>query len=439
MRRLDGFLFSKATMYDLVEHYRKALRQTLEEVEPATLLSRSIDDLCAELEAEFRLAVPELKLDQIVRDEPEEVDIDVSHDRSRVFRTPGPHYIKGTAVSIEIPFEGNGDLFGYGSSPYNVNPEGTVEGQVLRLTHAGLSLDGAAVKTEFNQRISNIQSTLKATREQAEQWNSEMPRLIRDRLQQRKQKLLQDGNLAASIGYPLKRREGATYNIPVQRKALSIPRPAAKTEPFKPEPELAMKQYEDILGVMSNMALAIERSPSVFTEMHEEELRDFLLVMLNAIFEGQATGETFNREGKTDILIRVDGRNIFIAECKIWDGSRTLTDAIDQLLGYLCWRDTKAAIIVFSRRKNFSAVLDAIPETVKGHPNFKRQVTDYRGETSFRFVLGQKDDPNREITLTVAAFEVPAKELAGEATISAPEILAEGGAASPPRGRRRRS
>jgi hypothetical protein len=31
-------------------------------------------------------------------------------------------------------------------------------------------------------------------------------------------------------------------------------------------------------------------------------------------FKGQATGETFNFQGKTDILIRVEGKNVSIAE-----------------------------------------------------------------------------------------------------------------------------
>ena len=48
-----------------------------------------------------------------------------------------------------------------------------------------------------------------------------------------------------------------------------------------------------------------------------------------------ATGETFNAEGKTDILIRTDGRNVFIAKCKFWKGQKALHVAIDQMLGYL--------------------------------------------------------------------------------------------------------
>jgi hypothetical protein len=150
----------------------------------------------------------------------------------------------------------------------------------------------------------------------------------------------------------------------------------------------------------------MERSPSAFASMGEEHLRDHILVILNGQFEGQATGETFNRSGKTDILIREKDRNLFIAECKFWDGPKSLTDAVDQVLGYTCWRDTKVAVIVFNRRKDISSVLAAAPKAVTDHPCCKKQL-DYRVEGRFRFLFGQKDDRNRELILTVLVFDVP--------------------------------
>jgi hypothetical protein len=98
-------------------------------------------------------------------------------------------------------------------------------------------------------------------------------------------------------------------------------------------------------------------------------------VQLNGHFEGSATGETFNYDGKTDILIRERGRNVFIAECKFWDGPASLTRTIDQILGYSSWRDTKTAIVLFNRNKNLTEVLAKIPPTVANHPTFRR---DYR-------------------------------------------------------------
>jgi hypothetical protein len=77
------------------------------------------------------------------------------------------------------------------------------------------------------------------------------------------------------------------------------------------------------------------------------------------------------------------------------------------LLGYTSWRDTKTAIIIFNRNKNTSAVLAQIPELVKGHPNFKSEVTGFKHQTGFRFVLHHRDDKNREFTLTVLVFDVP--------------------------------
>ena len=107
------------------------------------------------------------------------------------------------------------------------------------------------------------------------------------------------------------------------------------------------------------------------------------------------------------VTLRVDGRNIFIAECKIWIGADSLKRAIDQLLGYTAWRDTKTAIVMFNRNKNTSAVLNQIPQTAKSHPNLKRELPGFRHQSGFRFLLHQRDDKNRELILTVLVFDVP--------------------------------
>jgi hypothetical protein len=158
--------------------------------------------------------------------------------------------------------------------------------------------------------------------------------------------------------------------------------------------------------VIGDMSISVERSPTTFAKLGEEQLRDMFLVPLNGYFEGAAGGETFSAEGTTDILIRVDGRNIFIAECKIWRGARYPTEAIDQQFSYLTWRDTKSAIIVFNRNKNFSSVLSSIKETVDAHPQ-KKHGQKLEGETRFRYVFGHPNDSNREIIVTVLAFDVP--------------------------------
>lgn len=175
---------------------------------------------------------------------------------------------------------------------------------------------------------------------------------------------------------------------------------------YSPEPALEEAEYQHILKIIDDMSMMMERSPTAFERLEEEHLRDFYLVVLNGHYEGRATGETFNASGKTDILIRENNRNVFIAECKYWHGPQTLTDALDQLLGYLTWRDTKAALIMFNRNKNFTAMVKKMAETTSEHPNCKRN-SEQETETRYRFVFASKDDPARQIILTVMAVNVP--------------------------------
>ena len=62
--------------------------------------------------------------------------------------------------------------------------------------------------------------------------------------------------------------------------------------------------------------------------------------------------------------------------------------------------------MVFNRNADFTGVLGKIAAATSEHANFKREV-EKPGETMFRDVFGQPSDSNREVTLTVMAFNVP--------------------------------
>ncbi|KKK50030.1 hypothetical protein LCGC14_3129100 [marine sediment metagenome] len=154
------------------------------------------------------------------------------------------------------------------------------------------------------------------------------------------------------------------------------------------------------------MSVAMERTPHTFSQMMEEEIRDLFLVYLNGHFKGEATGESFNVNGKTDILIRHNGKNIFIAECKFWRGEKVFIDTIDQILGYVSWRDTKTAILLFNKNKNLTRVLNQIEPIMKNYPNYI-STEKYVSETEFKFYLHHNSDKKRRLTMTVMVFDVP--------------------------------
>lgn len=403
-------MFSDYDLHDEMEHRKIAIVREINSLNANYILNANVEDLCNFFEEKYRYHAPVLKMDEVCFEQ-EEVDVDVSQDFNRgIFDRSQPYYVKGTMITFIVPFDGDGDLFRCRPSAFtSVLPYGEVGQSELRLEYRNANHAGERMRTAFDQNILEVLQCLGFVGENVTQFNQAFMRDVRQQINDRREKLLKDQSLAASLGFPMKKREGVpqTFSVPVAKKKLPMRLPPATTQPFKPEPALEMQGYEQILGSISNMALVLERSPRAFAHMKEEDLRTHFLIALNDQFEGKATGETFNYEGKTDILIRVEGRNIFIGECKFWTGPEGLKETVDQLLGYTSWRDTKTAIILFNRNKNLSAVLGKVPVKVAEHPNFKKQL-DYQNETGFRFTFRQKSDASRELLLTILLFDVPA-------------------------------
>ncbi len=398
--------------YDLREEMESRRRDMLQEINSLKtndILNADMGELCAYFENKYRYDVPVVNTNQISVDQ-REVDVDVSQDFNRaIFDRSEPFYLKGTAIIFIIPFEGDGNLLRCRPSAFTtVRPRGEVANGEVRVEYRSADHEGERIKSDFEQNLRQVQQYLGFVRENTDQFNAALARQIRQIIEERRQKLMNDQGLAASLGFPIRKRvdTSQTYSVPVARKKLAVKLPKATTQPFKPEPALELQAYDEILGTISNMAVVLERSPKAFEGMEEESLRTHFLVNLNGYFEGKATAETFNYQGKTDILIRVEGRNIFIAECKFWAGPKCLLDTIDQILGYASWRDTKTSILLFNRNKNLTSILEKIPETVASHANFKKRI-DYSSETGFRFVLSQRDDIARELLLTILVFDVP--------------------------------
>lgn len=396
-------------MFPFLEGQKKVLLDEVASIDGNRLLNTSVDDLCAYFVDKYRLHPPVLLEDQAVADQ-QELRIDVSQDPNRYIWNPSrPFYVDGTQVRLEIPFEGDTGLFKTRASTYtSMPPIAEIRGKLLLLSVSGTDLTSEGTKSQFDRTLSEIREHLGWIENDVKPFNEQLGQLAREAIETRRQKLLDDQNLVASLGFMLKRRDNAptTYAAPEVRRKTVPELPKASTAPFQPEPALDMKNYDHILKVVSGMVQVMERSPKAFRDMQEEDLRTHFLVQLNGHYEGKATGETFNFSGKTDILIREQDRNIFIAECKFWSGQKALLDTIEQILGYTNWRDTKTAILLFNRNKNFSQVLKEIPGTVKNHPKYKRKL-EYKSETGFRFTLGHRDDENRELILTILGFDIP--------------------------------
>jgi hypothetical protein len=384
-------------------------KQRIDNLEENYLLNVSEEDIISVMAEDQRLEPVVLKKDDIHVTRPKEVEVDVSNDPGYGAYLLGEKAsVPGVSFSVVVPFDGTPDLFHFQPQSYTSPPTiARVQGQALYFDYEGVGLTKEQVQRQYKSDLEDVENNLRSATEQINRYNGELPNVIRNALRSRKARLLKNRDLVESLGLPLKPRGvSSTYSVPVTRRKTKLELPEALRTPFKPEPALVEDDYSAILEIIQNLALAMERSPRAFAKLNEEEIRDFIVVYLNGYYEGQATGETFNFEGKTDILIRHLNRNIFVADCKFWKGEQGLLDAIDQLLGYTCWRDTKTAIVVFNRNKDFTAVLSKIQGVVPRHPNFKKNLGQ-SGESRFRFLFHHRDDRNRELTLSILAFDIP--------------------------------
>jgi len=403
------YLFSDADWFSVEQNQLKKMQEEIAAINGDRLLNTAVDDLARYFESKFKIEVPALVTEEIVVDQ-REAKIDVRHDPRRwIDDRSRPVYVPGTEVEVEIPFAGGSEVFRVRPTSYTMSPpkaEVRSDALVLRISGTDLTADG--VQQSINQTINEVQSHLSALRTYTAGLNQQLFQRAKTSIESRRQKLLADRNLVGALGFKLKQRDGnqRTFSAPEVKRKIAPTMPPASSTPYKPEPVLNDDDYEHILGVLDNMAHVMERSPSAFHHMDEEALRTHFLVQLNGHYKGQATGETFNYEGKTDILVRSGNKNIFIAECKFWGGPKKLSETIDQLLGYSSWRDTKTAVIIFNRNRDFSRVLATIPETAKQHSNFKRELAG-RTDTRFRYCFSHRDDANRELLLAILVFDVP--------------------------------
>lgn len=322
----------------------------------------------------------------------------------------GESYMR-QVFTFHIPYEGDQELFSCVPSQRLVwSEEVTVSGDEVLFEIVAFSDTPDEIHREKDSVIDFLEKQSANIKKEVDSFNQSIENKLQAAIEQRKQQVLKSSNLLSSLGLPIKKtaKLPKTFDVSPTKKTtpVLVRRPTVVQAAYTPEPTISDEAYEDILVKCHEVGLMFERLPSTYSGKEEEHLRDYYLMFLETNFEGSSTGETFNKSGKTDILIRHEGVNVFIAECKFWSGQKGFLEAISQLLGYLTWRDSKAAIIMFVRNKEISPVLETVAENIQNHPNYVAQVSESAdGWTNHIFHLN--NDEGREVKVAVQLVHIP--------------------------------
>ncbi|KXB97077.1 MAG: hypothetical protein AA908_08495 [Chlorobi bacterium NICIL-2] len=384
-----------------------------QDIPPETVLNVPEAELVQELVDRYSIVPPQLRHQDMYTTGARDVQVDVSCDPSRYIEDRSkPFYVSGTRYEVRVPFDGDPEYFElFWCSLSHAFRNGKVEDQelVIRYEAPADQIRPKKIENELNHKLNTIQECLEQFSQRCKSFNKNLRDALTQAVKQRKGKVLCDRDLEAFLKIPVKRRPDASpvFSVPVpaRRKPpqATQSRPSV-IEPFRPEPAISPEDYAEILTVVRSYRDLVERLPWTFGPMREEVLRDILLVVLNNQF-GPVGGEVFSRKGKTDIFIWHENSAVFIAECKFWKGSKAFREALDQLLGYLVWRDTKAALILYVREKNVTDVVEKADEVFKTHPRSKRREADVA--TFPVYALHHDGDPNQEIKIALVIVPLP--------------------------------
>jgi hypothetical protein len=390
--------------------------QAAVEAEPEEILQQADEEeWAAALSEHFAVACPILNADETWMEPVQETTMDVSWDRGRFFSDYNSSLARNFPaykVVVHIPFEGDSEVFHLRPSSFTLNPpRARVTKDDLLLAIVYPRDQQPDIDAQVQTFINSVEQWLGFARAQVEPINTGLQDQARQSIRGRRDRIAQrDAHLAQSK-IPVRRRgdaTGKTYipDVLVRRPAPILPRSRSDSKPPTLEPVLEDRVFEHILYVIRMQGRQMEQSPATYEGMGEEDRRQTILATLNTHYEGRAHAEAFNVSGKTDILIRHEGRNLFICECKFWTGQRGFGDTVDQLFGYAGWRDTKLAIVMFVREKGLTAIIKKARVALERHPQFVAWRTAAE-ESELRASMRWPGDVDRGADLSVFLIHTP--------------------------------
>ncbi len=413
--REQNYLFADFYLADSLRVKQDGIQEQVDRIPKDQFLNSPYDDVIEHIVSQNTIEALVIYEDRITASEPSECKVEVSDDPLRFIRgTNQPSYIPGHEITIEIPFSGDHNLLRAKTSTWSSEfPTGEIRqnregiGKIVMTFRQSHYADPSQIKANLDRNLKIIKEYVSWSKSQVDAFNQSLPGIVKRAVDFRREKLKKQNSITDLLGIPLKPKSGSPSFDPIKvNKKITKPPPPPPEEGYKAEPGITDSDYDNILKLIRHSGISFEKTPKTFSVHDEEELRDIILSQLNAVYEGEAKGETFNKSGKTDILISEEGRSAFIAECKIWRGQKSFSEAIDQLLSYLTWRDCETALIVFNKNnKNFSQTLDSIDTTVSIHPNYISRV-EQKDANEWLYKMRAKDDESRVIKMNVMFFNL---------------------------------
>jgi len=420
-------LFEK---YEAIAYFDAIIKQIntdIERLSNADIMETDTVELISYYLHKYQIEKLIIYKDNITKDIREEQIKRYNSSFSREYGYGDPEYytLDGYVITFTIPFDGDVELLHLKPSTFFmsrfevkdvIKPTESKCGEFLftmsfeKNELLGQDDSAALVQNRFDNEIRYYYEMINNINNNVDEFNSKLDNVIQQGIEKRKQKASDYLSLREKLSLPLELDDRAPNirPIPLEKKYIKRMTEFPKKKTRNKEYTISDEAYMNIINIIRLSCISMEKTASTFAKLYEEELRDILLSNLNSHYKSTATGETFNKSGKTDILIPFDNKAAYIAECKIWHGNKAFEEAINQLCGYTTWRDIKTSLIVFNKENsNFNSILKTIDNSLRENvmcKNFsKEEQNEWQG--TFTKEIGSND----LLTINVMAFDLYVK------------------------------
>jgi len=338
-----------------------------------------------------------------------------ARDLPRTFDISNPNakYTK-KVVNYHVPFSNDSSLIYncasniFHSSPINGYP--FIQNNLIIFSFVDLYENSELIDQEFLSSKRSFIQKFNDLENEVKRYNLELPSFIDTEIKKRLLGIKRLDDYKSKFAFPIKKKNDVP-EIFIPHKVIKqkriIPKPIINSKGTESQEKyITDDDYSRILSMLQDCGRNWESHPDTYKGKGEESLRDQLIFVLAPNIDGVVAGEAYNKKGKTDIAIKYNSTNLFIGECKIWKGAKVFSNTIDQILGYLTWRDSKSAIMMFVPNQDISSVIDITEKTVNEHSNFVRKLETFnKGWTNYRFHL--TGDKSSYLTIAIQLYHLP--------------------------------
>lgn len=421
-------LFERGDMTASLRATTDEIKKEIDRLSNEVICSTDLDELEEYYVAKHQIEEIDLLKDNITKELSETKVKSYNHFYRGGYRDFEPEYymIDGYRVTFTIPFDGDKNLLDLRPSSFYmqsfpvdrvVAPTENDYGKIIySLEFPKKELQDKEnsndfVQKKFDQEMKTYFSTIDTINQEVKKYNATLPKTIKQYINQRLQKANDYLQMRERLELPLKLKENAPNTKPIllkktkKKKEVVFPNRKAPEKEY----EISNADYENIKNIILLACTSMEKSARTFTKLLEEELRDVILSNLNTHYQGTASGETFNKVGKTDIYIPFENKAAYIAECKVWHGNKKFLEAIDQLCGYTTWRDTKTSLVIFNKdNKDFGSLLDSVNRALRASERCKEIVQV--GHNQWQGIFTKEADSKDTLTINVTVYDLYVKE-----------------------------